>query len=231
MSWTVVKRKSVFQERTIYFNKQEMDEIRKTCTNENVSSLTNGRWETNDPKSRKDHIHTLDLARAGELAVYTVLCAVLSVSHPEWVIGRPNFARRENGQYDYGDIPIDTGTERRWVEVKTTTNRKGAHNKKNVNRVAREYGYTFQKLIWNKWKKKMVPTPTFNPRSPYHKRANSKLLVGCVGTYLKNGGAMITVSQGTFMLPVGQCKWKRLNRYAKGEEELKMVHHDPQCIP
>ena len=122
MSWTVVKRKSVFQ-RTIYFNKQEMDEIRKTCTNENVSSLTNGRWETNDPKSRKDHIHTLDLARAGELAVCSAVLCYLSAT--EWM-GRPNFAREE------WTIRLWWHTHRYWYwktmgQVKTTTNRKGVH--------------------------------------------------------------------------------------------------------
>ena len=106
----------------------------------------------------------------------------------------------------------------------------GAHNKRNVNRVANKYGYTFQKLIWSNWKNRMVLTPTFNPRSPYHKRANSKLLVGCVGTYHKNGACSITVSNGTFLLPVGQCNWERLNHCAEGEEDLKMVHHDIQCI-
>lgn len=222
--WTKVER-NVFYERTFHFNNEKMDQIRSTCTNENVSSLTNGRWKTNDPKRRKNHMHTLDLARAGEIAVYTLL----SNGNPQWTVGEPNFGRREKGQYDYGDIPIDTGTETLWVEVKTTTNR-GKHNKRNVNRVAREYGYTFQKLIWNKWKKKMVPTPTFNPRSPYHERANKKLLVGCIGTYTKDGGCSITVSKGTFLLPVAQCNWKRLNHYAEGEEDLKMVHHDIQCI-
>ena len=232
--WTVVKSKNyMFRQNTVYFSKEDMVEIRKHCTEEQVSSLTNGRWKTNDPRSRTNQVHTLDLGRAGELAAAIVVKKAVA-NDPNmchWKVGNPSFTWRGEGEYDKGDIPIDTEKGRVWIEVKTTTNRKGAHNKKNVNRVAREYGYTFQKLIWNKWKKKMVPTPTFNPRSPYHKRANSKLLVGCVGTYLKNGGAMITVSQGTFMLPVGQCKWKRLNRYAKGEEELKMVHHDPQCIP
>lgn len=221
--WTVVKRRSMFQERTFHFDKEKMDAIRSTCTNENVSSLNNGRWKSNDPKSRKNQMHTLDLARAGEIAVYTLL-------KQEWDVGKPNFGRREKGEYDCGDIPIFTGTETLWVEVKTTTNRKGAHNKRNVNRVARDYGYTFQRLIWNKWKQKMVLTPTFNKRSPYHEKANKRLLVGCIGTYTRDGGCSITVSNGTFLLPVGKCTWKRLNHYAEGEEELKMVHHDIQCI-
>lgn len=215
----------MFQERTFHFDKAKMDAIRSTCTKENVSSLNNGRWKSNDPKSRKNQMHTLDLARAGELAVYTLL------KQAGWDVGKPNFGRREKGQYDCGDIPIFTGTETLWVEVKTTTNRKGAHNKRNVNRVASKYGYTFQRLIWNKWKRRMVLTPTFNPRSPYHEKAKQRLLVGCIGTYTRDGGCSITVSNGTFLLPVGQCTWKRLNHYAEGEEELKMVHHDLQCIP
>lgn len=224
--WTVVER-NTFYERTFHFNKEKMDQIRSTCKRDNVTSLANGRWKSNDPKSRKNHKHTLDLSRAGEIAVYTLLKNSLGTKH--LAVGTPNFARRQEGKYDQGDIPIYT-TRTLWVEVKTTTNRKGAHNKRNVNRVAREYGYTFQRLIWNKWKKKMVPTPTFNKRSPYHKRASEKLLVGCIGTYTEDGGCSITVSKGTFMLPVAQCQWKRLNHYAKGEEDLKMVHHDTQCI-
>ena len=158
--WKVVRR-NVFYERTFHFNKEKMDEIRSTC--KDVCSLKNGRWKSDDPKSRKNHLHTLDLARAGEIAVYTVL-------KQSYNVGKPDFALRKG--YDYGDIPIYTGTDTLWVEVKTATNRKGAHNKRNVNRVARELGYTFQRLIWNKWKKKMVLTPTFNPRSPFHERAN-----------------------------------------------------------
>ena len=223
--WTLVER-NVFYNRTFRFSKEKMEQIRSTCTHDQVSSLSNGRWHTNDPKSRKDHVHTLDLARAGEIAVYTLLKSTVM----EWTVGEPNFERRGRGEYDQGDIPLYHGAETQWVEVKTTTNRKGPHNKRNVNRVAKEYGYTFQKLIWSKWKQRMVLTPTFNKRSAYHAKANNRLLVGCIGTYTEDGGCYITVSKGTFLLPVAQCSWKRLNHYAEGEEDLKMVHHDIQCI-
>ena len=62
--WTLVER-NVFYNRTFRFSKEKMEQIRSTCTHDQVSSLSNGRWHTNDPKSRKDHVHTLDLARAG----------------------------------------------------------------------------------------------------------------------------------------------------------------------
>ena len=228
--WSVVQHKSTFRERTIRFNATKMEEIRSTCTHNQVSGLSNGRWRTNDPKSRKNQVHTLDLARAGEIAAYTILRMTLARQHPEWTVGEPDFSPRKKGQHDCGDIPIDTGDEILWVEVKTTTNRRGAHNKKNVNAVARSLGYTFQKMIFSKWKNKMVLTPTFNAKSPYHEKAKKRLLIGCIGTYTKNGGCSITVSKGTFMLPVAQCTWERLNHYAEGEEDLKMVHKDMQCI-
>jgi hypothetical protein len=224
--WTIVER-NVFYKRTFRFDKTKMDQIRSTCSYKNVCSLNNGRWQSNDPKSRKNHVHTLDLARAGEIAVYTLLSKTLD---PKWTVEEPNFGRRQGGQYDQGDICIHNSTETLWVEVKTTTNRRGAHTKRNVNRVAMENGYTFQKLIWNKWKQKMVLTPTFNKNSPYHGKANKRLLVGCIGTYTDDGGCSITVSKGTFLMPVGQCMWKRLNHFAEGEGDLKMVHHDINCI-
>ena len=231
--WTVVKSKNyMFRQNTVYFSKEDMVEIRKHCTEEQVSSLTNGRWKTNDPRSRKNQVHTLDLGRAGELAAAIVVKKAVA-NDPNmchWKVGDPSFTWRGEGEYDKGDIPIDTDEGRVWIEVKTTTNRKGAHNRTNVNRVAREFGYTFQRLIWNKWKKKMVLTPTFNKRSPYYERANKRLLVGCIATYLKNGGCAVTVSSNVFLMPVSKCNWQKLMIYGKGEGGLKMVHRDPQCI-
>ena len=231
--WTVVRSKNyMFRQNTVYFSKLDLDEIRKHCTEKQVSSLTNGRWKTNDPRSRGNQVHTLDLGRAGELATAIVVKKAVvndpNVSH--WKVGDPSFTWRGKGEYDNGDIPIDTGEGRVWVEVKTTTNRKGAHNRTNVNRVAKDFGYTFQRLIWNKWKKKMVLTPTFNKRSPYHEKANKRLLVGCIATYLDNGGCAVTVSSNVFLMPVSECNWQKLMIHGRGEGGLKMVHRDTQCI-
>ena len=201
-----------------------MDAIRATCTDTNVHGLSSGR--------RKTHKGTLDLSRAAELAVYTMLSKLYAEdpSTVNWTVGRPDFSRRPKGKKDRGDIPIDWGWDIDWVEVKLATNNQGPHTLKVVNRVARNKGYTFQKQIWSKKKQCRVLTPTFNPKSPNYEKSNARLLVGCVGTYLKNGGAMITVSKGTFLLPVSQCVWARRKYYAKGDEDLKMVHYDTNFI-
>lgn len=224
-------RQTVFRERTFRFSRAEMDAIRATCTDSNVHGLSSGRWKTNDGKSRKTQKGTLDLSRAGELAVYTLLSKLYAEdpSTVNWTVGRPDFSRRPKGQKDRGDIPIDWGWDVDWVEVKTTTNW-GYHSLRNCTRTAMNKGYSFQKQIWNKKKKGYVLTPTFNPKSPDYERSNARLLVGCVGTYLRDGGAMITVSKGTFLLPVSQCVWARRRYYAKGEEDRKMVHYETKFI-
>lgn len=222
--WHIVSRKSkkrIFEERTFHFGKAQMDEIRETC--KDVLSLSNGRWHSNDPRRRKDQLHTLDLARAGEMAVYTLL----RLTKPKWVVHPPDFTRREKGKRDRGDIRVDIGKKTYWVEVKTTTNRWGRHNRRNVTAVASKLGYVFQKLI--RVRGKMVLTPTFDKKSPRHKKANERLLVGCVGTYM-NGGCSITVSRESFLLPVSECKWQRLRKYDEGEEDLKMAHCDTICL-
>lgn len=224
-------RQTVFHERTFTFSKSAMDAIRATCTEDNVHGLSSGRWKTNDGKSRKTQKGTLDLSRAGEIAVYTILSNIFAKdpSTVNWTVGRPDFSRRPKGQKDRGDIPIDWGWGVEWVEVKTTTNW-GAHNLENCTRTAMNKGYTFQKQIWCKKNKCRVLTPTFDPNSKNYKKSNARKLVGCVGTYLKNGGAMITVSNGTFMLPVSQCVWARRRYYAEGDEDLKMVHYETKFI-
>ena len=223
--------RKVYLKRTFHFTKEEMDSIRSTCTKENVHGLSGGRWKTNDSKSRKDTKGTLDLSRAGELAAYTVVrdyyASNPSTSH--YVVSPPDFSRRRKGQYDKGDIPVYTGWKNKYVEVKLITNRMGPHTRDTVNRVARKFGYTFQKQVENK-KGRRILTPTFNPRSRKYHRANARLLVGCVGTYRYDGGATVTVSKGTFLLPVYKCKWERRNHYDEGDEDLKMVHRDMKCI-
>lgn len=225
-------RQTVFRERTFVFSKQDMDAIRATCTEENVHGLSSGRWKTNDGNSRKNHKGSLDLSRAGELATHLLLCKIYAEDNTgaTWSVGRPDFSRRPKGHRDRGDIQVEYGWDSFWVEVKTTTNNKGPHTLKNCNRVAKENGYTFQKQIWDKKLRRRVLTATFDPEHEDYKRANSRLLVGCVGTYTRDGGAVITVSSGTFLLPVSECKWARRNYYADGDEDLKMVHHDQKFI-
>lgn len=234
--WTKVTTKQRsrenMEERTFHFNQQQLRHIRAGCVPDKIASLANGRWKTNDPKRRQNTVHTLDLGRAGEIAAYSLLKVVLALD-PEtahWKVGAPSFERRAGHSHDRGDLPIDTGSQTLWVEVKTTTNRKGAHTREHINAVARDMGYTFQRLIWDKRKHRMKLTPTFNKRSKYYKNATSRLLVGCIGTYTKGGGCSITVSKSTFLLPVAQCKWEELLISDSGEEGLKRVHKDMRCI-
>ena len=75
--WTVVKRRSMFQERTFHFDKAKMDAIRSTCTIENVSSLSNGRWKSNDPKSRQEpNAHARSGTRGGTCSLYSAQTGV-----------------------------------------------------------------------------------------------------------------------------------------------------------
>lgn len=224
-------RQTVFRERTFRFTKAEMDAIRATCTEDNVHGLSSGRWKTNDGKSRKTTMGTLPLSRAGELAVHILLSKLYAedASAVNWTVGRPDFSRRPKGQKDRGDIPIDSGWDVDWVEVKTTTNW-GYHSLRNCTRTAMNNGYSFQKQIWEKKKKCYELTATFDPDHEDYEKSNARLLVGCVGTYMRDGGAMITVSNGTFLLPVSQCVWARRRHYAKGEENLKMVHYETKFI-
>lgn len=234
--WKIQNRKArdrkLFKNRTFHFSKAQMDAIRTTCDDDNVHGLTSGRWRTNDSKRRKNTKGTLDLSRAGELAAYTVIRDYYASNKDtaHYVVSPPDFSLRSEGEYDMGDVPINTGWKTMYSEVKTTTNRMGRHTREVVNRVGRELGYTFQKQKWNDDTQCRELTATFNPASRWYRSANARLLVGCVGTYKRDGGAVITVSNGTFLLPVSQCKWERRNRYDEGDEDLKMVHRDMQCI-
>ena len=227
-----VRSQRMFAERTFFFDKAKMDQIRATCTKKNVRGLSSGRWRTNDGAGRKNQKGALDLSRAGELAVYTLLRNMYAVdsSTRNWSVGPPDFSRRSQEERDKGDIPVYYGWDTFWVEVKTATNRMGRHNRKNTCKVASTLGYTFQKQIWCYKKRCRVLTATFDETSDDHAKANRRLLVGCVGTYSKCGGAHITVSSGTFLLPVSECKWARRNYYAKGDADLKMVHYDHQFM-
>lgn len=227
-----VNSQRMFAERTFFFDRAQMDRIRATCTKENVRGLSSGRWRTNDGKGREDQQGTLDLSRAGELGVFTMLRNMYGADSAtrNWTVGPPDFSRRSQEDRDRGDIPVYYGWDTFWVEVKTATNRLGRHNRRNASRVARTSGYTFQKQIWCYKKRCRVLTATFDKTSDNYAQANRRLLVGCVGTYSKCGGAYITVSRGTFLLPVSECNWARRNYYAKGDADLKMVHHDQQFM-
>ena len=224
-------RENKFWTRTFKFSKAQFDRIRATCTEDNVRGLNSGRWRTNDGNSRRNHKGTLDLARAGELAVESLISHMIRTQPNlrHWTVGSPDFTLRPMGEQDRGDIPINRGHGPEMIEVKTTTN-KGAHNLHNCTRTARRNGYSFQKQIWNYRQNCRVLTATFDPNSDNYASANARLLVGCVGTYSKDGGAMITVSDSTFLLPVSECKWAPRRYYARGDEDLKAVHYDTKFI-